>query len=67
MPGRYAKPELSSGFPVAIDRYAYQLPAAQVSAPAVGNATTTPSKPDQTTPLAPIAANGGMVKNANPQ
>ena len=67
MPGRYGKPELSSGFPVAIDRYAYQLPAAQVSAPAVGNATTTPSKPDQTTPLAPIAANGGMVKNANPQ
>src|SRR6185437_4384788 len=36
MPGRYGKPELSSGFPVAIDRYAYQLPAAQVSAPAVG-------------------------------
>ena len=67
MPGRYAKPELSSGFPVAIDRYAYQLPAAQVSAPAVGNATTTPNKPDQTTPSTPIAANGGMVKNANPQ
>src|SRR5262249_29251798 len=49
MPGRYAKPEMSTGFLTAIDTYAYRSPSSQVSAPAAANADTTPSKADQTT------------------
>ena len=67
MPGRYAKSEMSSGFPVAIDRYVYRLPTPQVAAPTVASASTTPSKPDQTTHLAPIPVDSGMVKHETPQ
>jgi tetratricopeptide (TPR) repeat protein len=49
MPGRYAKPEMSIGFLTELETYAYRSPASQVSAPATGNAATTPGKPDQTT------------------
>jgi tetratricopeptide (TPR) repeat protein len=122
VPGRYAKNEMSSGFIVAIDHYAYQSPLAQAAIqaasnasttpnnggttptnanatpnntsttpgnsgqttqPTPGNASTAPSKPEQTTQPtpgagttpsktdtahpAPMAANQGAVKNANPQ
>src|SRR5215469_290055 len=56
MPGRYAKNELNSGFPDAIDRYVYRPPASQIPAPTPGNATT-PSKSDQTTQSAPTPGN----------
>jgi tetratricopeptide (TPR) repeat protein len=56
MPGRYAKNELNSGFPDAIDRYVYRPPASQIPAPTPGNATT-PSKSDQTTQAAPTPGN----------
>jgi tetratricopeptide (TPR) repeat protein len=104
VPGRYAKSEMSSGFIVTIDHYAYRSPLAQAaiqaassagttptnggSTPTNGGSTpsnngttpsntdqttqptpgagTTPSKPDATHP-APMAANQGAVKHANPQ
>ena len=114
VPGRYAKSEMSSGFIVAIDHYAYRSPLAQASAQTASNAGTAPnssgmmpgsttpnsagttpsnsgttpgnsgattgnggttpnnpeqttqSNPDQTTHPASVAANNGVVKNANP-
>jgi cellulose synthase operon protein C len=48
MPGRYAKPEMSSGFLTAIDTYAYRSPLSQVAAQTTANADTTPGKPDTT-------------------
>lgn len=79
MPGRYAKSEMSSGFIIAIDHYSYRTPLSQASTQTASNAGTTPgngttpsganataSKPDQTTHAAPVAANDGVVKNANP-
>ncbi len=49
MPGRYAKPEMSSGFLGAIDSDVYRSPVSQVSGPTSGNADTTPGEPDRTT------------------
>jgi tetratricopeptide (TPR) repeat protein len=40
MPGRYAKHELNSGFPGAIDRYVYRTPVSQIPAVTPGSATT---------------------------
>jgi tetratricopeptide (TPR) repeat protein len=62
MPGRYAKPEMSSGFLAAIDSYVYRSPLSQVSLPASGNAGTTPGAPDQTTHPAPQPADKGADK-----
>ena len=45
MPGRYAKPELSSGFLDAIDTYVYRSPASQAPTPAPANAGNTPASP----------------------
>jgi tetratricopeptide (TPR) repeat protein len=53
VPGRYAKNEMSSGFIVTIDHYAYRSPLAQAAIQAANNASTTPGKPDQTTQPAP--------------
>jgi cellulose synthase operon protein C len=53
VPGRYAKNEMSSGFIVTIDHYAYRSPLAQAAIQAASNASTTPGKPDQTTQPAP--------------
>jgi hypothetical protein len=39
----------------------------QTTQPIPGNTGTTPSTPDQTTHPAPLAANDGVVKNANPR
>ncbi|HWR14918.1 MAG TPA: tetratricopeptide repeat protein [Terriglobales bacterium] len=67
MPGRYAKPEMSTGFLAAIDTYAYRSPLSPVSAPAAGTADTTPGSPDQTGPAAPQAVEKGMVNHGTPQ
>jgi hypothetical protein len=63
MPGRYAKPELSSGFLSEIDTYVYRSPLSQVSGPTTGDADTTPSKPEQTTHPTPQPAGKGEVKH----
>ncbi len=64
MPGRYTKPEMSSGFLDAIDNYVYRSPVSQVSGAKSGNAATTPGEPDQTKHPAPMAARDGKVKHA---
>jgi tetratricopeptide (TPR) repeat protein len=68
MPGRYAKNEVSSGFPGGIDSYVYHAPLSQVSVPASGTAQTTTGKPDQPTqhPV-PTAMNDGGVTHASLQ
>jgi tetratricopeptide (TPR) repeat protein len=67
MPGRYAKREVSSAFPGAVDRYVYRLPGSQVPGATAGNAGTTPAKPDQTTHPTSMAVNDGVVKHDSPQ
>src|SRR5262245_48910715 len=67
-PGRYAKPELSSGFLGAIDSYVYRSPVSQISAPPkAGDAETTPGEQVQTTQPAPTAVDQGVVEHANPK
>ncbi len=67
VPGRYAKNEMSSGFIVAIDHYAYRSPLAQAAAAALAasNAATAPSSPDQATP--PIPSNTGTTPSTPDQ
>jgi outer membrane protein assembly factor BamD (BamD/ComL family) len=63
MPGRYAKPELSSGFLAAIDSYVYRSPLSQVSGPTPGNSETTPREPGQTTHPTPQSVDKSVVKH----
>jgi tetratricopeptide (TPR) repeat protein len=66
MPGRYAKHEMSSGYLASIDSYVYRTPLSQqLSRPAVENAETKPSAPDQTAHSAPMTVANGGVKDAN--
>jgi cellulose synthase operon protein C len=65
MPGRYAKSEMSSGFIAAIDRYAYRSPLAQAASQTASNASTTPSKPEQTTQ--PTPDNAGTTPSKSEQ
>ena len=67
MPGRYAKPELSSSFLAAIDSYVYKSPLSQVSLPASSNAGAPPTAQDQTTHPAPQSVGKGVVEHATPQ
>jgi tetratricopeptide (TPR) repeat protein len=53
VPGRYAKNEMSSGFIVAIDHYAYRSPLAQAAIQAASNAATAPGTSDQATQPTP--------------
>jgi tetratricopeptide (TPR) repeat protein len=61
MPGRYAKPEASSGWLASIDTYAYRPPGARSApAPESGVAEGAPAAPDAATgEAAPAAAAGG--------
>ncbi len=68
VPGRYAKNELSSDFPGAIDTYAYRTPASQVPVPTAGSAEAAPpSDPIQTSHLGPTAEDDKVVGHASPQ
>jgi tetratricopeptide (TPR) repeat protein len=68
VPGRYAKNEMSSDSLGAIDSYVYRLPASQTFGPTLGSADTTPQdEPVQTTHLAPMAEDDGVVEHASPQ
>jgi tetratricopeptide (TPR) repeat protein len=53
MPGRYAKPEMSSGFRSAIDSSEYGAPVSQVSGSASGNAGEALTEPVEP-PVAPV-------------
>jgi tetratricopeptide (TPR) repeat protein len=66
MPGRYAKPEISSGFLASIDTYAYRSPLAKASGPTLANAGTAAATPGQAASPATAAANGGETKGAAP-
>jgi hypothetical protein len=65
VPGRYAKNEMSSGFIVAIDHYAYRSPLAQAAIQAASNAATAPSTPDRTTQ--PTPGNAGTTPSKSEQ
>jgi tetratricopeptide (TPR) repeat protein len=68
VPGRYAKNEMSSDFLGAIDSYVYRSPASQIYGPTLGSADTTPQdEPAETTHLAPMAVDDGVVEHASPQ
>jgi hypothetical protein len=68
VPGRYAKNEISSDLLGAIDRYVYRFPACRVDGPTLGNADATPQdEPAETTLLAPVTVNEGVVEDASPQ
>jgi outer membrane protein assembly factor BamD (BamD/ComL family) len=69
MPGRYAKPEISSGVLAAIDSYVYRSPLSSslVSGPTSGNADTKSSEPGQATHATAEAVDKGVVKHATPQ
>jgi len=62
MPGRYAKPEVSSGPSGAIDSYVYRSPAQPAPAPA-GTAGPTQGKPAKKTPTTPAAADDSKVEH----
>jgi tetratricopeptide (TPR) repeat protein len=66
VPGRYAKNEMSCDLLGAIDRYVYRAPASQTYT--VDSADTTPpGVPADTTPLAPMAVDDGVMEDASPQ
>jgi tetratricopeptide (TPR) repeat protein len=68
VPGRYAKSEMSSDFLGTIDRYVYRSPASQIYGPTFESADAMPlDQPADTTYLAPMAADDGVVTHANPQ
>jgi tetratricopeptide (TPR) repeat protein len=65
VPGRYAKDEMSSGLLVAIDSYVYRLPESQLFT--LGSADTTlRDESAETTQLAPITVDDGVVEDASP-
>jgi hypothetical protein len=59
VPGRYAKSEMSSGFIVTIDHYAYRSPLAQAAIQAASSAGTTPTNGGST------PTNGGSTPSNN--
>jgi cellulose synthase operon protein C len=63
MPGRYAKPETSSGFLAAIDTYVYRSPSSQVTGSTTGNTDTTPAEPESTLQPATQKVDEGVVKH----
>jgi tetratricopeptide (TPR) repeat protein len=66
VPGRYAKNEMSSGLLGAIDSYVYRSPASLIYT--LGSADTTPrGEPAETTQLAPMPLDDGVVEDASPQ
>jgi tetratricopeptide (TPR) repeat protein len=68
VPGRYAKNEMSSGLLGAIDVYVYRLPASQIYGPTLTEADTPPGdEAAETTLLAPVAVNSGVMEDASPQ
>ena len=81
MPGRYAKPEMSSGFLGSIDGYVYRSPLAESSASLAQSAASlaqesaatgddaegTGGEPVETTEPTPAAVENGEEEHANPQ
>jgi hypothetical protein len=65
MPGRYAKPEMSIGFLTEMETYAYRSPSAPVVTPTVGNAATTPGKPDAVTANANTTSSKSATATVN--
>jgi cellulose synthase operon protein C len=63
MPGRYAKPETSSGFLAALDSYVYRSPLSQVTAPATGNTETPPGEPEPPVQPATQPVDKGVVEH----
>jgi cellulose synthase operon protein C len=63
MPGRYAKPETSSGFLAAIDTFVYRSPSAQVTEPTKGNPDTTPTESESPLQPATQPVDEGVVKH----
>ncbi len=66
MPGRYARKEMSSGFPGSIDGYVYRTPASQAAPPPAPESTDTippvepaPETPPDPQPPAPVPDDGG--------
>jgi len=68
VPGRYAKNELTSDSLGTIDRYVYRSPASLIYGPTLADAGLTPGgEPAETTQLAPMPVNDGVVEDASPQ
>jgi hypothetical protein len=62
MPGRYAKPEVSSGFLGAIDSYVYRAPVPPAPTPG-GAGSPTPVGPAKKGPPAPAAVDDSKVEH----
>jgi len=62
MPGRYAKPEVSSGFLEAIDSYVYRSPVPPAPKPG-GAGGPTPEGPAKKTPPAAAAVDDSQVEH----
>ncbi len=62
MPGRYAKPEASSGFLATIDTYVYRSPSSQTTGPTTGDTDTT-AEPESPLQPATQPVDEGVVKH----
>ena len=67
VPGRYARNEMSVGFIVAIDTFAYRMPVAEYYGPTLSSAEAQAlAETAQATQLAPTAPDERMVGHADP-